>query len=161
MRTHSRPLRCRQTERGFALLETLIAALVVAASVLALIWLQGALRYNADIARQRTEAARIAQAEIERLRSFAAVDAAPGRLSWGDITDEVLDATPSASPTTYLLTRVVQTDDRLMLKTVQVRLSWNDRRGQPQQFSLETQIVGHDPALAGTMTLPRIAFARP
>ena len=161
MRTHSHPLRCRRLERGFALLETLIAALVVAASVLALIWLQGALRYNADIARQRTEAARIAQAEIERLRSFAAVDAVPGRLSWGDITDEVHDATPSASPTTYLLTRVVQTDDRLMLKTVQVRLSWNDRRGQPQQFSLETQIVGHDPALTGMMTLPRIAFARP
>lgn len=161
MRTHPRPINFRRSERGFALLEALIAALVVAASVLALIWLQGALRYNADIARQRTEAARLAQVEIERLRSFAAIDAVPGTPAWGDIVDEVLDATPTGSPTTYLLTRVVQTDDRLMLKAVQVRLSWNDRRGQPQQFSLETQIVGHDPALTGAMTLPRLAFARP
>ncbi len=161
MHTHPRPFNFRRSQRGFALLEVLIAALVVAASVLALIWLQGALRYNADIARQRTEAARLAQIEIERLRSFAVIDAGGGTSAWGDIADEVLDVTPTGGPTTYLLTRIVQTDDRLMLKTVQVRLSWNDRRGQPRQFSLETQIVRHDPALAGVMTMPRLAFARP
>lgn len=59
----------RNRQQGFALLEALIAALVVAAGAAALLWLQGELRHNADAARQRTEAARLAQADIERLRA--------------------------------------------------------------------------------------------
>lgn len=148
-------------QRGFALLEALIAALFVAAGAIALIWLQGELRYNADAARQRTEAARLAQADIEHLRAFVAVDADTGSPAWSEIEDDVLDVTPAASPTRYVLTRIVQTDAALALKTIEVTLRWSDRRGQTQQLSLDTLIAGHDPALAGALRLPRPALARP
>ena len=145
-------------ERGFALLEALIAAVLVAAGAAALLWLQGELRYNADAARQRTEAARLAQADIEQLRAFVAVDG--DSPAWSEIADDVQDATPDASPTRYTLTRLVQTDALLALKTIEVTLRWNDRRGQPQQLSLATLIAGHDPALAGALGLPRPAIER-
>lgn len=150
-----------RSARGVALLEALLAALLVAAGAIALIWVQGELRYNADAARQRTEAARLAQADIERLRGFVAVDADAGSPAWSEIVDDLLDVTPDASPTRYTLARSVQTDAALGLKTVEVTLRWTDRRGQAQQLSLATLIAGHDPALAGTLTLARPAIARP
>lgn len=148
-------------QRGFALLEALIAALLVAVGAIALIWLQGEMRFNADAARQRTEAARLAQADIEQLRAFVAVGADAGSPAWSEIEDDALDVTPSASPTRYTLTRSVQTNAILGLKTIEVTLRWNDRRGQAQQLSLDTLIAGHDPALAGALSLPRPALARP
>ncbi|MEO8125364.1 MAG: hypothetical protein ABI633_15050 [Burkholderiales bacterium] len=148
-------------QRGFALLEALIAAVLVAAGAIALIWLQGELRFNADAARQRTEAARLAQADIERLRAVVAVEADAGSPAWSEIEDDVLDVTPTASPTGYVLTRLVQTNAALALKTIEVTLRWNDRRGQAQQLSLDTLIAGHDPTLAGALSLPRPALSRP
>ena len=148
-------------QRGFALLEALIAAVLVAAGAIALIWLQGELRFNADAARQRTEAARLAQADIERLRGFVTIEADVGSTAWSEIADDVLDVTPAASPTRYTLTRIVQTNAALSMKTVEVTLRWSDRRGQAQQLSLDTLIVGHDPALAGALSLPRPALQQP
>lgn len=148
-------------QRGFALLESLIAAVLVAAGAIALIWLQGELRFNADAARQRTEAARLAQADIERLRAFVAIEADAGSPAWSEIGNDVLDVTPTASPTRYTLTRSVQTNAAVSLKTIEVTLRWNDRRGQAQQLSLDTMIAGHDPALAGALSLPRPALTRP
>lgn len=161
MHTHHRTHGRRPQQRGIALLEALIAALVVAAGALALIWLQGELRYSADIARQRTEAARLAQADVEQLRGFVAIDAAAGTPAWSEIADAALDVTPTSSPTAYRLIRVVTTDDALALKAVRVELRWSDRRGHAQQFSLDTLIAGHDPALGGALALARPAFARP
>jgi len=146
---------------GFALLDALIAALLVAGAAIAAIWVQGELRYNADAARQRTESGRLAQADIERLRAFVAVDAAEASPAWSEIADDILDVTPGGSPTTYTLTRSVQTDAELGLKAVEVTLRWTDRRSQAQQISLATLIAAHDPALAGVLTLPRPPVARP
>ena len=155
------PTHFASRQRGFALLEALIAALLVAAGAIALIWLQGELRYNADTARQRTEAARLAQADIEQLRAFVAVETDGGSPAWSEIADDVLDVTPAASPTRYTLTRSVQTNAALGLKTVDVTLRWTDRREQPQQLSLATLIAGHDPALAGALMLAHPPLARP
>lgn len=159
----STPHRCLHSlrrARGFALLEALIAAVLVAAGAAALLWLQGELRYNADAARQRTEAARLAQADIERLRAFVAVDEGGASPAWSEIEDDAQDVTPDASPTRYALTRRVQTDALLALKTIEVTLRWTDRRGQAQQLSLATLIAGHDPALAAALRLPRPALER-
>lgn len=150
-------------QRGFALLEALIAALLVAAGAIALIWLQGELRYNADTARQRTEAARLAQADIEQLRAFVAVDADSGSPAWSEIADDVLEhaARPRHQPDA-LHADAQRADERGdELKTVNVTLRWTDRREQPQQLSLGTLIAGHDPALAGALMLAHPPLARP
>ncbi len=141
--------------RGFAMIEALIAFLVLSIGMLALARLQNDLRVNADAARERTEAMRLAQIDIERLRAFA--DAA----GWNAIADAEIDVTPAGGTTAYTLTRVVTTNAEPALKTVQVTLRWNDRHGAGQSLRLSTLIAGHDPVLSGALTLSRPPLAHP
>jgi Tfp pilus assembly protein PilV len=65
---------------GFALIEALISLLVVAFGMLAIGAFHFTLSRAADVAKQRTEATRIAQSEIDRARSFVSrgSDGTPG-----------------------------------------------------------------------------------
>ena len=150
-RRHHVPAR----QRGVAMIEALIAFLVLSLGMLALARLQSDLRINADAARERTAAMRLAQLDIERLRAF--VDGA----GWNAITDTELDVTPAGDTTAYTLTRVVVTNTEPALKSVQVTLRWNDRHGAGQSLRLSTLIAGHDPVLAGALTLPHPPLAHP
>jgi type IV pilus modification protein PilV len=69
-------------QAGFSLLEALIALLVVSFGMLGIASFQYTLSRASDIAKQRTEATRIAQRELDRLRSFAQ------RQSDGNTTDD-------------------------------------------------------------------------
>ena len=142
-------------QRGVALLEALIAFLVLSLGTLALTRLQDALRASADAARERSEAVRLAQFDIEGLRAFA------NSAAWSAIADASADVTPTGSSTRYMLERVVQTNPELALKAVQVTLHWNDRHGAAQQLRLATLIAGQDPALSGALTLPRPPIGSP
>ena len=68
----------RRRQRGITLIEALIAFLVLALGMLAIARTQTHLRMNAEVARQRSEAVRLAQEEIESLRAFAVIATAPG-----------------------------------------------------------------------------------
>ncbi|MFY8018796.1 MAG: type IV pilus modification PilV family protein, partial [Inhella sp.] len=59
--------------RGTSLVEALIALLIVALGLMAMTVIQGRLRQSGDAAKQRTEATRLAQAEMQRLRAYAAL----------------------------------------------------------------------------------------
>ena len=149
--SHGRPAR----QRGVSLVEALLAFLVLSLGLLALSRLQTDLRASAEAARERSEAVRLAQLDIEGLRSFA------GNAGWNAIADATVDATPAGSSTVYTLERAVQTRSEPTLKAVQVTLHWNDRRGTAQQWRLSTLIAGHDPALSGALTLPHPALTPP
>ena len=56
---------------GASLIEALVAMLVMALGLLAVTGIQSRLRQSGDAAKQRTEATRIAQAEMQRLRSYS------------------------------------------------------------------------------------------
>jgi Tfp pilus assembly protein PilV len=142
-------------QRGVSLLEALLAFLTLSLGMLALSRLQTDLRASADAARERSEAVRLAQLDIEGLRSFA------DSSGWNAITDATLDVTPAGSSTVYALERVVQTRAQPALKAVQVTLHWNDRQGVARQWRVSTLIAGHDPALSGALTLPRPPLTRP
>lgn len=142
-------------QRGVALLEALIAFLVLSIGLLALSRLQTDLRANADAARERTEAVRLAQIDIEGLRAFA------NPADWDAIADASADVTPAGSRTRYTLERVVEAGAVPALKAVQVTLQWNDRHGTPQQWRLATMIAGPDPALSAALTLPRPQLTPP
>lgn len=142
-------------QRGVSLLEALLAFLTLSLGMLALSRLQTDLRASADAARERSEAVRLAQVDVEALRSFA--DSA----GWNAIADATVDVTPAASSTAYTLQRVVQTRFDPAIKAVQVTLHWNDRQGTAQQWRLSTLITGHDPALSGALTLPRPPLTPP
>ena len=64
------PISPRYRQRGFTLVESLIAFLVLSLGMLAVVRLQPELRQHAELARQRSEATRLAQLDIEGLRGF-------------------------------------------------------------------------------------------
>lgn len=141
-----------RVRRGVSLIEAIVAMAVMAFGLVAIVGLQATLRGNADVSRQRAEAVRVAQEEIERWRAFVSLQAVAG-VDFTDIatsTDQF-----SGLNATYTITRVVPDQVAPGPKTVQVRVSWNDRSGLPQWVSLNTAIAGIAPELAGTLVLPQ------
>ena len=88
MFTASNPHGRRATRHGSAgitLIEALIALLVLSLGMLALVQVQSTLRYNSDVAKQRSEAVRIAQENMESLRAYGRLAATTGYKSYTEI----------------------------------------------------------------------------
>jgi type IV pilus modification protein PilV len=128
--------------RGVGLVEALIAFLVVAVGVVGLIKFQSSARLNSDVARQRTEALRLAQNDIEQLRAATSKD----------IQSATLNVTPDAANASYQVARQV-TNSAAESKTVQVTVSWTDRSGAEQQVALTSLIAAQPPALTGALAV--------
>ena len=156
--------------RGITLIEALIAFLALSLGLLALARLQPELSRHAELARQRSEALRIAQEDIERQRAYAVVGAASGARSYDAIAaaQRDVDAEGGAAhaSTAYRLTRTVDATTQAGAKALHVVVDWTARDGATQQLSLDTLVAGIDPGLAGSLTLAsrgvdvRGAFAR-
>jgi type IV pilus modification protein PilV len=119
------PLRSRR-QAGFSLIEAMVALLVVAFGMLGIASFQYTLSRSSDVAKQRTEATRIAQKELDRLRSFAQRQSdgptADDRYTYVDDLRSTASAqavTGLATNTTYNLEREVfiQTRDQTPLPT--------------------------------------------
>ncbi|MBX3605299.1 MAG: hypothetical protein KF788_08505 [Piscinibacter sp.] len=132
------------SHRGFGLVEALIGLLVLTLGLLAVLRAQPEWRRQAEVARQRSEALRLAQAELERLR---AAPAAP-------MPGESLIDDP-ASSTAYRLQREVDGGSWPGIVSLTVTATWTDHGGQPQQVRLPTLRATLDPVLAGVAVLPR------
>ena len=72
-------MQLRRRIRGVSLVEALVALAVMSIGMLALVGVQSTMRLNSDLAKQRTEATRIASEEIERMRSFISLGAVNGQ----------------------------------------------------------------------------------
>jgi len=148
-------------QAGFTLIEALIAMLVLAFGMLAVAGLQTALAHNSDVAKQRTEATRLAQAKIEELRSFEQVASAVGKYSYtenvvgGAAADTVSPAASSASNvnattnTTYSRSWAIHPS--VADTTLRVTVAWTDRQGQPQSVLLSSVISRSDPMAVGVL----------
>lgn len=126
-------------QRGSSLFEALIACLVLAVGLIGLARLQGQQRADADSARQRGLAVRLAQDDLERLRiqrPFATV-ASTSRSVSEDVSYRIdRSITPLASPQAASATVVV---------------TWTDRRGSAQRVELHTILGDALPALEGAL----------
>lgn len=145
----------RRASRGLSLIEALTALLVLSLGLLAVARLQPQLRGHADLARQRSEATRLAQQEIERLRAFATTNAVPGVPSFADIVDaeRSVGADDGGSTTSYRIVRRVDTASTANARAVDVAVEWRDRAGETQSVRLASVIARIDPALSGALTL--------
>lgn len=155
-------------EAGFTLVEALIALLVVAFGMLAIAGFQMTLSRGADVAKQRSEAVRLAQEKMEYLRSFAAVDTDSTKVDY--TADVVSSATPEVitAGSTYLgsvyrsntnfrrswtvtrngTTAAVGTD---LQKWITVTVDWADRTGTSstdynQSVTLRSVVSRSDPS---------------
>jgi Tfp pilus assembly protein PilV len=150
-----RDQRSRRNQRGTSLLEALVAFLVLSLGMLSVARLQGQFRMHADTARQRSEAVRLAQQELETLRAFSVMGATAGSRSYADIApaSATLDgaAAQAGSNTRYTIERGVSDNGLPNAKSASVRVLWEDRSGTPQQVFLATVIAGIDPAYSGAL----------
>jgi type IV pilus modification protein PilV len=164
-------------QRGFALIEALVSLLVVAFGLLAIASFQYTLARASDVAKQRSEATRIAQREIDRLRSFGQrqSDGAPGDSRYSYIDDVVSTAAPITvtgltTNTTYSLERQVRDASNTLItastsptltstidrwRSINVIVSWTDRAGQTQDVRLASSLSDGEPGTLGSLSVPR------
>ncbi len=159
----------RRRQQGIALIEAMVSLLILSLGALGFIGMHLQLRANADVARQRGEAVRIAQQDMERLRLFRSLDSlASTTLYWGGADETKWDAsfrtasgtstggtitdgggnTLYAVNTTYTITRGVTTSNTADYKELQVKVAWSDRQGKSQSIALRSVIDNTDPSVA-------------
>ncbi len=144
--------------RGVSLIEALVALAVMAFGMLGIVGVQATLRLNADVAKQRSEAVRIAQEAIEDWRSFTLMTAAGGVTDYADIASSgSASVTGYTTNTTYMLQRQVTASADPRMKALHVTVNWADRTADGgttnQSVELNTTITGIAPELGGTLGL--------
>lgn len=147
--------RGRGAARGVSLVEALVAMAVMAFGMLAVVGVQTTLRLNADISKQRAEATRLAERQIERLRGFVSVSAVAGsETGWDEIVTTTDSATSlSNANTTYTIDQTVSTLAGSSQKVMSVVVRWRDRYGADQSITVRSIVAGAAPVLSGLLTV--------
>ncbi|MCV2355577.1 hypothetical protein LNV09_15635 [Paucibacter sp. B2R-40] len=153
----------RRFGRGVALIEAMVALLIMAFGMLALVGLQGNLRRGADLSKQRGEAIRLAQREMESLRAYSVLahpdpaNPAAGVLAWADISTPAVNANAGDpnSNAVFSLTRTVDpwAEAQSAQTAVRVRVDWLDRASGPQFVQIDSIISRADPGLSAALTI--------
>lgn len=175
-----RPFPAKQ--RGFSLIEALISLLIASFGMVGLVGMHLKLNANADVSKQRTEAVRLAVADMENLRVLRTVIANESTLCsvydpnvlygpsdplyqcqirWDSLLVTTLptvvstgtSSNPFTSNATYTLTRAVTDSAVAKMKDVQVRVAWNDRTGVEQSVVLRSFVAGIDPSVALSLSV--------
>ena len=140
------PRHPRRIGAGFTLLEACLAFGVLAFGLLAMGQLQASREGMLEAARERGQAVRLAQTELERLRLQAALEPAPRATApqgHGSVSGH---AGASVIGTREAVVRVELTPDpSLRHHAVRVIVSWRDRQGREQSVSLDTLIAAVAP----------------
>src|SRR5512144_1279893 len=163
MTAHHRMISMRtiRLQYGATLLEALIAMFVLALGMMSYSAVDARLRIASDIAKQRSEALRIAQEDLENFRAFGTMtpDATiVNNLAYNGIVNAAPNKAVLASDVvtttnaTYTITRNIVASASNM-KDVMIRVGWNDRNGTPQRVVLRSVIAGVAPVLAAAMTI--------
>lgn len=147
-------------QRGFSLIESLIALMIVSFGLLAIAGISLKLANSEDVARQRGEAARLAQEKIEQLRSFTQLDSAAGKYAWADMvsnSDIIANGTDYHANTSYQRGWTVLDNASDPWRRVQINVQWTDRVGGtavPNTLSFGTIISKTDPYDSGALEFP-------
>ncbi len=147
----------RKKQSGITLIEALVALAVMAIGMLGIVGIQAALRANSDVAKQRSEAVRLAQEKIEEFRGFAQLaTATPAALGWADFANGTGTITGNNAQytRTWAFTAMDAPRDGTTLK---VTVSWADRSssgGDNQSVTLTTALARIAPELATTLAVP-------
>ena len=150
----------RGKQAGFTLIETLVALVVMGFGLLSIAGMQLHLSRNADIAKQRTEATRLAQERIETLRSFTGIDT--GTINWNGLASgseiitpaTYLSDTANATNVSYTRTWTLTGTTTQSMRPAFVAVNWVDRAGEAQTVTLATVISKTKPSDSGYLNFP-------
>lgn len=127
---------------GFGLLEVVIALGVLSVGVLGLVKMQAYMEVKAENALKTLDALHIAEAQMEYYQTRASnISGATGLISFVSMAESTNCLQSMVSGTDYRLTcdaNTLSLSDAL--RTINVSVSWDDRRGVPQGVSLKTAI---------------------
>lgn len=122
----------------------------MAFGMLALSGMQLSLSRNADLAKQRIEAMRLAQARIEDMRSFTGISS--GTINWNGL--DATANTTTTTNTTYTVASTMSGADTDAMRAVNVQVTWADRTGANQSVSIASVISQTDPRDPGFIGNP-------
>ena len=133
--------------QGFSLVETLIAAVIVAVAMLGLGKLQGITLLNSADSRMKTHALNLAQEKIEALRMFA------NQSTYDDLEDSPVGSPDLRVGANASFTREWEIDDQNTYKQVRVTVTWTDPKGIDQTVQLTSYIAEADPVKSGVVLM--------
>ncbi|WP_318463511.1 type IV pilus modification PilV family protein [Photobacterium leiognathi] len=147
-----------KNQKGFSLLEVIISLAVLSVGVLGLVKMQAYMEVKSENALKTLDALHIAEAQMEYYQSRASnISGATGLISF----DELDELEPSSAPGTVrklkhcmdpeftdgtifeldcAVSEALSTTLSSALKTINIKVSWADRRGVSQAVSLKTAV---------------------
>lgn len=137
--------KCRKLQRGFLLLEVLIAFVILAIGIIALAKVQGLFFINGDIAEQKAAATSLAQAKIEQLRDYTSLTGSGN--SYANIASG--SETVTGRNTTFALTWIVGDNVNPPYKTVDATVVWTAQDGVTRTVVVSSIIGRLDPVSIG------------
>ena len=145
----------RSRQRGVTLLESVVAFFILAAGSAAVAQLQGQLRLAGDVARERSEAVRLAEEAVEELRAFATIPGPPGSRTYAAIASgsSVVAAASAAAHNDYRIERSVDEAAFGGAKAARVAVRWSDRGGALHSVVVDAFVAAVDPAYSGSLAL--------
>jgi Tfp pilus assembly protein PilV len=152
------PTKGQRRQRGASLVEALVAVLVMGFGMMAVVGIQGRLRNSGDMAKQRAEATRIAGAEMESLRAYAALTRSDEVPDEALVFDEIVSGTTeiTAASTTYTVGKTVTPLDDGGID-VRLNISWQDRSTEDNEtlnLQWQTSLAAVEPKLIAAAFVP-------
>jgi Tfp pilus assembly protein PilV len=143
-------------QAGVTLIEALVALVVISVGMLALAQVQIQLRINAELSRQRAEAVRIAQEDMENWRAFSRLATTVGKVAYADIADRTRSVYTGQSNanTEFYLAREVTEVTTPGYKIMKVTVDWTTRTGATESVVVDSLIGETDPTLAAQLAIP-------
>ncbi|SFC10950.1 type IV pilus modification protein PilV [Polaromonas sp. OV174] len=151
----------RRGQLGFTIIEALIALVIMGFGILSLAGMQAALSRNADDAKQRTEAVRLAQEKIESFRSYSGIAStvvgqattSTTALNWNALAASGTDPSITTNAV-YGRTWTMNGSSADPMRGLTVNVAWTNRAGEPQTVSLSSVLSKTDPADSGFLGFP-------
>lgn len=149
----------KRRQAGFTILEALVSLVIMGFGIFSLSGMQIAISSNADIAKQRTEAVRLAEEKIEFLRSYTGIAStvvgqstiSTSALNWNDLAGGSDSITTNAIYTrTWTLGGAIADP----MRALTVGVTWTDRANAAQAVSLSSILSKTDPADSGFLGFP-------
>lgn len=129
---------------GQTLIEVLITLLIIAIGVIALVRFQNYLAYTNSVTQQTADAAILAKQKIELLRDYQVINTTAGYSAYADIANGSQSST--VGNTTYTVAWTITTATNPDYKTIDVNVTWTDRRSSAQSVRMISRVGSIDPA---------------